>query len=238
MYEAASEWSPKQALLKGNIMRSDTYPGAKALLFEMHAQLHTADVYGSDGPTFLDEVWSDVNDLVFRSMPTPEDATFAWDVWHITRIEDLVVNILIDNGKQVLDEEWLNRLGTDVKDTGNAMTDPEIIALSNELNQQALFDYRRAVGVQTKRVLEGLYFQDMSRKVTKPRLSRILQEGGVLEHPESIWLLDFWGKKTVAGLILMPITRHQLVHLNDCIKLKRKCRRLTKKAIPIPQNVE
>lgn len=230
MYEAATEWNSKQAFLKGNIMRSETFQEAKALLLEMHAQLHTADVYGSQRPTLLDEVWADVNDLVFRDMPTPEDATFAWNIWHITRIEDLVANILIDNGKQVLDEEWQKRLGTAVKDTGNAMTDPEIIAFSKELNQQALFDYRRAVGVQTKRILEGLYIQDMSRKVTKPRLARIEQEGGVLEHPDSIWLLDFWGKKTVAGLILMPITRHQLVHLNDCIKLKRKCKRLIQRS--------
>jgi hypothetical protein len=45
---------------------------------------------------------------------------------------------------------------------------------------------------------------------------------GVTEHKDSVWLLDFWGKKTVAGILLMPITRHQIVHLNDCIKLKER----------------
>ncbi len=49
-----------------------------------------------------------------------------------------------------------------------------------------------------------------------------VKEGGVLEHPESSRLLEFWGKKDVAGIILMPITCHQIVHLSDCIKLKQK----------------
>jgi len=49
-----------------------------------------------------------------------------------------------------------------------------------------------------------------------------LNDGGVLNNSDSIWLLDFWGKKDVAGIILMPITRHQIVHLNDCFNLKQK----------------
>jgi hypothetical protein len=30
------------------------------------------------------------------------------------------------------------------------------------------------------------------------------------------------GKKTVAGILLMPITRRQIVHLNDSMNLKEK----------------
>jgi hypothetical protein len=51
---------------------------------------------------------------------------------------------------------------------------------------------------------------------------RILAEGGVTGHKDSVWLLDFWGKKTVAGILLMPVTRHQILHLNDSMKLKEK----------------
>ncbi len=65
----------------------------------------------------------------------------------------------------------------------------------------------------------------MKKRFRKGSLSRIFEEGGVLDHPDSIWLIDFWGKKDVAGIILMPITRHQLVHLNDCVKIKNKIKR-------------
>jgi len=58
--------------------------------------------------------------------------------------------------------------------------------------------------------------------VEKGQLEKIKQNGGVIDNQKSIWLLDFWGKKNILGLINMPITRHQIVHLNDCFKIKEK----------------
>jgi hypothetical protein len=55
------------------------------------------------------------------------------------------------------------------------------------------------------------------------RLQRILDEGGVLNVEGANWLIDFWGKKNVAGILLMPITRHQMVHMNESMRLKKKC---------------
>ena len=107
-------------------------------------------------------------------------------------------------------------------DTGNSMTADEIILLSKNINKSELQNYRNAVGMQTQRIIKELSLTDMKTKVSDESLRRVLKEGGVLEHPESIWLLDFWGKKDTSGLILMPITRHQIVHLNDCLKLRQK----------------
>ena len=50
------------------------------------------------------------------------------------------------------------------------------------------------------------------------------KEGGVTQQEESAWLLDFWGKKDVAGLLLMPPTRHVMLHLNDCCRWKQEIR--------------
>jgi hypothetical protein len=49
-----------------------------------------------------------------------------------------------------------------------------------------------------------------------------MENGSLLQHEKSIWLLDFWGKKDILGLIMMPITRHQTFHLDDCFKIKEK----------------
>jgi len=85
-----------------------------------------------------------------------------------------------------------------------------------------LLNYRDAVGRQTQQIIKTLTASDMKRKMNKESFLRVLNEGGVLNHPDSLWLLDFWGKKDVAGIIQMPITRHQIVHLNACIKIKKK----------------
>ena len=155
-------------------------------------------------------------------MPTVKDVTIAWNIWHITRIEDITVNILIQNVEQILNEEWLRCLNISVYDTGNAMSDDEIISFSRSVNMAEVRNYRNAVGTKTKNMLEKLLPSDMKRRVKRENIDRILAEGGVTEHKDSVWLLDFWGRKNIAGILLMPVTRHQIGHLNDSMRLKKK----------------
>ena len=224
MFQVGTDWNPLQASLKEIILKKERFEEMKELLFRMHSLLHAAEVYHIETGTYMDETWADLDDKTFRTMPTIKDDTIAWDIWHITRIEDLTANLLIDNGNQVLDDAWLKKLNTSVKDTGNAMSDEEIIAFSNQVDRESLYEYRNAVGLRIKEVLGRLRPEDMKRKVSKDSIERILEQGGVTNQPGSLWLLDFWGRKTVAGIILMPITRHQIVHLNDCRRLKSRCK--------------
>jgi len=77
------------------------------------------------------------------------------------------------------------------------------------------------LGKSAQKIIKALKFSDIKRKVEKEQLKKIKQNGGVIDNQKSIWLLDFWGKKNILGLINMPITRHQIVHLNDCFKIKQ-----------------
>lgn len=216
------DWNIKQARLKEIILKEENFSEASRLLSDMHSTVHDSAVYKTQ-PTYMDEIWNNMDEKTFCTMPTVKDATPAWDIWHITRIEDITANILIAQSGQVLDGRWQKGLNTSVKDTGNAMTDEEILSLSAELSMDGLRQYRNAVGERTKDIIGSLKHEDMRRAVNKADLARILEEGGVTSQSDSIWLLDFWGRKNVAGLLLMPVTRHQVVHLNDCAKLKEKC---------------
>lgn len=226
MFSVVERWNPQQKLLKSIMKKEERFEETRELIKYLHSMVHISEVYDLDGMTLEDEVWDNIRDIDFVTMPTIKDVTIAWNIWHITRIEDLTINILVADDKQVLDARWLSGLGVEVTDTGNAMSDDEIISISNKLDMSELQSYRNAVGMKTRQVLSNLGFCDLKRKVTAEGLKRILDEGGVIEHPESIWLLEFWGKKNIAGLINMPITRHQVVHLNDSLKLKKKCSRI------------
>lgn len=231
MFSVGTQWNPLQAKLRELLDQKESFLEAKELVLRMHGLLHTRDVSGQSEPTLMDEVWEGLSDFAFCTMPTAADVTVAWNIWHITRIEDLTCNLLMADENQVLDESWLTKLHTNVRDTGNAMTDKEILFFSGEVDKQALRDYRDAVGRRVREVIADLKPDDLKRKFSKRQVDRILEEGGVTAHPESVWLLDFWGKKNVAGILLMPITRHQMGHLNDCVKLKEKCSKiLLKKA--------
>ncbi len=223
MIEVSKQWNPKQARLKEVILKKDMFCEAVELALEMHALVHTSEMSGINGDTYEDEVWKGLSHEIFRAQFKNQGSTIAWNLWHLTRIEDITVNLLLADQAQIINtDSWLEKLKVSVCDTGNAMDDNEISVFSSLIDMQELRNYRIAVGRQTQRLLKSLKPDDMKRKVKSQSIQRVLQEGGVTEQEQSIWLLDFWGKKTVAGIILMPVTRHQIVHLNDCLKLKTR----------------
>lgn len=226
MFNVGTDWNPKQALLKNMVTKPDEFNGAIQLCLAMHSMVHESAMTQAGEKTYEDEIWDSLDRRTFETMPTEKDVTIAWNIWHITRIEDLTVNFLISGGEQVFNEDWRSRMNSDFYDTGNAMTDEQILALSRSFNIAELRNYRNEVGRRTRSVLEQLTQPDMKRKVNPKDLQRIHSAGGVTDQAESVWLLDFWGRKNVSGLLLMPVTRHQIVHLNDCVKLKQKCRKL------------
>jgi hypothetical protein len=230
MLDVTKQWNPKQALLRELIQKASGFDEAIKLALELHAMVHMSEMSEPGVRTYMDELWNGLREAAFRLMPTPKDVTIAWNLWHITRIEDLTANILIAGGPQVLDDGWLEKLKTCVRDTGNAMSDDEITAFSLAVNMPALRDYRTAVGRRTRGILLGLRPEDIKRKVESAGLERIRAEGGVLDVEGSSWLLDFWGRKNIAGIILMPITRHQAVHINDSLRLKEKCKKSAESA--------
>jgi hypothetical protein len=158
-------------------------------------------------------------------MPSSKDVTIAWNLWHITRIEDMVVSRLIFHREEIF-EQWQERLNTSARDTGNAMTDDEIIELSNQINVDQLIEYRKTVGQQTKDMIRNLKHSDLFFKVRKEDLEMLAESGSISRHLDAIWLLDFWGKKDVAGLLLMPVLRHPFVHLFDNLKLMKKIKKM------------
>ena len=187
----------------------------------MHSILHDKKVYNSKEDTNYNKLWENLDDETCKII-TKKETSILWDIWHITRIEDIVANIIIGNTEEVLNEEIQEKLKIKTKDTGNAMTKEEIELLNNTINIKALNEYRIKVGKQTAKIIRGLKYSDMKRKVERKQLDKIMKNGGLLEDGKSKWLLDYWGNKNILGLIMMPITRHQTLHLNDCFSIKEK----------------
>jgi len=197
------------------------FDAAIELALEIHAITHTSEASSGEIPLFCDELLRGLASEDFSVMPTEKDDTIAWHLWHIARIEDLVGNLLIAKQSQIFCDEWMRKLNVSVRDTGNAMTDQQMIDFSEQVNKQELINYRNAVGCQTRKILKSLAPNDLKRKPEAEYLARLVSEGGLLEVKDSIWLKDFWGKHTVAGLILLPLTRHHMMHLPDCVAIKQ-----------------
>ena len=171
--------------------------------------------------TFADEIWEDLTDAYFRRIPRSEDYSIAWVIWHMARIEDITMNMLVAGTPQLAyADNWLERIKSPVIDTGNAMDIDAVRQLSTCIEYDAVRAYRIAVGRRTREIVMQLEPENLNQKVSPERLQRVLDEGAVVEEAQGI--VEYWSKRTVAGLLLMPPTRHNMVHINQALRIKNR----------------
>ena len=183
--------------------------------------LHSKDVSEGSFWSFEDAILDDLNEEQMRRIPPGCEHSIAWCIWHIARIEDVTMNVLVADEPQVMiQNNWNTRLKTRIHHTGNAMNREEVVKLSEELDFQALRNYRVAVGCKTREIVPRLESEHLKQKVDPVRLVKVKEIGVVQEAASGI--VEYWSKRNIAGLLLMPATRHNLVHLNEALKLKRR----------------
>lgn len=221
MNERRNLWNSRQKELQKFLKDPPKYQQAIDLILHQHAMLHDSRMSGVSETTFDDDAWEGVTDTAARKIPAGEEHSIAWIVWHMARIEDITMNVLVADEQQVfLRDGWQEKLETEFTMIGNSMTAEERLALSNQVNIGALRDYRIAVGKQTEVVVKMLKPEEMGRLTPPDRLKRLLDERAVDEKFQGP--LNYWGGLTVSGLMLMPPTRHLLMHLNEIMTLKKK----------------
>lgn len=226
MSQERASWNSQQKLLRNMLIKPDQFSEAIKLCLEQHSMVHLSEMAQINAITFEDQLWEGLDEDAFRTIPTNENHTIAWCLWHLTRIEDITMNILVADEPQVINKDsWLKKMNVKICDTGNAITNEEIIELSSNIDIEELRKYRIEVGRKTREIIQKFQLVDLKRKMEATRLQRILNEGAVLNVERANWLIDFWGKKNVAGILLMPVTRHQIVHINESMRLKQKCKR-------------
>ena len=215
------DWYKKFVDVKTNLSKEDKFDKKKKILLEIHGLLHSKSVGKIKSKTYFDILWDDLNESTCRII-SKKGTSILWNIWHITRIEDMISNILMVNRDEIFNKNIQNELNIGIKDTGNAMDFGEINDFSKKINIDGLIKYREMVGISTQKIILGLKFDDLRIKVKKEQIEKIRKNGGVINKEESIWLLDFWGRKNIMGLITLPITKHQIVHINDCYNIKNK----------------
>ena len=220
-------WNDELKALKGIILKKDKFEESKKLILDLHAKVHSSEMSEINEPTYEDELWEDLNDISFRVSQNEKGRTVAYGMWHSSRIEDITMNLLVNGTNQVFTlGKWKEKINSKIIDTGNALTPDEILDFSKDINMIELKRYRDEVGKRSRDIISNLTFEDMKKKFSEDSLKRILDEGAVLDVEASNWLIDFWGKKNVAGIILMPLTRHNMIHINESYRAKKKAKKM------------
>lgn len=217
-------WNQQQQTLRTALLRPDEPHQAIDLFLSQHAMVHSGLMAQAGVWSFEDEIWPGLSEEGVRCIPRNCDHSIVWIIWHIARIEDVTMNLLVAGSSQILlRDNWLNRLKITARDTGNAMAEAGVADLSATIDLEALRAYRLAVGRRTREIVQQLQPAALKQKVDPARLRQVRLEGAVVEAAQD--LLDYWGGLTIAGLLLMPPTRHNFVHLNEALRVKQKSRK-------------
>ena len=194
---------------------------AIALFLREHAMLHAAHMSKSGVWSFQDEVLAGLSDEQVRAVPPGGEHSIAWILLHLARIEDITLNLLVAGKPQLFTPEgWGEKMNVGISHSANRMDPASLQTLSQGINVRALKTYRVAVGRRTREIVKKLKAEDFKKPVHPARIQRVLEEGAVTL--DAMEIVNYWGKKTIAGLLLMPPTRHCVLHLNEALKIRKK----------------
>jgi hypothetical protein len=155
-----------------------------------------------------------LTDEQLRCKPHPGVNSIVWLLWHMTRCEDVGINSLVVDRRQVLDGDgWSDRLGVSLRDIGTGMADEEVGAFSAHVDVQALLSYRAAVGTRTRSVLDDLDPTILALPLDRALLRHVIAEGAL--GPNAGWVEEHWQGRTRGWCLAQLGLTHNHSHFGE-----------------------
>ena len=212
------EWSELNKTMQLQLKKKDSFEAGISTLLELRKAL-------------MEQILQFKEDLSpedFTAMPYPNangyhSKTIAYSLWHIFRIEDIVAHSLIADDEQVFfREDYQRRINSPSITTGNELAGKEIEEFSKKISIDELYHYIMDVDESTTQILKSLTFQDTKEKITDEKRKNLELLHVVSEDETACWLIDYWCKKDVKGLVQMPFSRHWIMHIEACLRIRDK----------------
>ena len=212
------EWAELNKTMQLQIKKKDTYATGIETLLALRKMLMEQIIQ------FKNELSNDdFSAMPYMNAKGYNNKTIAYSLWHIFRIEDIVAHSLIANNEQILFVgDYQRRIKSPIITTANELVKEEIKDFSNKLSIEELYNYIAEVDASTTQILKALTYSDMKEKVTDESRKRLETLNVVSTDENAYWLIDYWCGKDVKGLIQMPFSRHWIMHIEACIKIRDK----------------
>jgi ribosomal protein S20 len=191
------------------------------LFLKQHAMVHSGKMAKSGLWSFEDEILSELTNDQIRIIPAGGEHSIAWILLHIARIEDITMNMLVAGTAQLfIRDGWAKKMNVDIVHSANKMDDESVARLRANIDVSALKAYRIAVGRRTREIVKKIRADTFKQKVDPTRMQKVMNEGAVAK--EAVEIINYWSTRTIAGLLLMPATRHNILHLNEALRIKQR----------------
>ena len=212
------EWSELNKQMQSQLKKRDTFEDGIASLFRLRGEL--MDTINSFRNELTREQFSAIP---FINADGYHSKTIAYSLWHIFRIEDIVAHTLIAGDEQVFFRGgYQKRIGSPIITTGNELVKQQIADFSEQLDIDELYAYISEVSSDTEDILRGLSFDMLKQKVSAERRSELISLNVVSPDESAAWLVDYWCGKDIRGLVQMPFSRHWIMHIEACIRIRSK----------------
>lgn len=204
--------------MQTQIRKRDTYEEGIGTLFDLRNQLMETLLSLNNE---LDR--EDFDAIPFINADGYHSKTIAYSIWHIFRIEDIVMHTLINEDEQVFfTGNYQKHINSPIITTGNELVKQQIADFSGQLNLQELYSYIFEVKKSTEKIIKSLSYVDLARKISEERKECLKSLHVVSTDENAIWLIDYWCNKDIRGLIQMPFSRHWIMHTEACLRIKNK----------------
>jgi DinB superfamily len=185
-----------------------------------HASVHTSEVGGA--PSYFDRVLDGLSEADLRARPAAGVNSILWLLWHMARVEDASVNLVVAHRPQVLDDDWVRRLGVPWRHIGTGMTDDEVSELTRRADVAAVRAYREAVGRRTREVVHALVPAAWDEPVTIADTGRAAAAGAF--GPRAGWVdgvgLLAWQDQSRGARLSGAALRHNAMHMGEAVTIQ------------------
>ena len=214
------EWSELNKTMQLQVKKKETFPQGIETLLALRKQLMEQIL----------EFKKTLNRVDFSAMPYPNadgyhSKTIAYSLYHIFRIEDITANSLIKKDTQIFfANNYQQKMNSPIITTGNELAGKLIAEFSQKLDIDGLYSYIADVDGATTELLKSLSHSDLKTKMTETDRENLIKLKTVSEDENAVWLIDYWCGKDVVGLIKMPLSRHWIMHVEACLRIRNKVR--------------
>ncbi len=104
--------------------------------------------------------------------------SLVWILWHLSRVEDLCISTVLGGRMQLMDDEWVRRLGVMERGDGEGMSKESVASLSESIQIKELIEYRAIVCTRTRELASSLWPGRWFEKLTERDLATAAELGG------------------------------------------------------------
>jgi len=212
------DWAELNKTIQLQIKKKDTFELGIDTLIKLRKEL-MAQIMQFKKELSID----DFSAMPYMNAKGYHNKTIAYSLWHIFRIEDIVAHSLIADDEQVFFKgDYQRRINSPIITTANELVKEEIEDFSKKLSVEELYNYIIEVDISTTQILKELTFSDIKEKMTDEKRKSLEKLNVVSKDENAYWLIDYWCGKDVKGLIQMPFSRHWIMHIEACLKIRDK----------------